>query len=100
MSFDGPAEEGRGRALDAQAREVADSLQVKTWALIHSASPAQMQDALQRARTHYIYVTDGARTLAWGGPIWNYPPSYWGTDADPRSERGCLRRVQAGAACD
>ncbi|WP_431286676.1 spherulation-specific family 4 protein [Roseateles chitinivorans] len=90
VSIDGPADDVRAGALDVQAREVADTLQVQTWALIHSATPAQMQDALQRTRTHFVYVTDGARTLAWGGPVWNYPPSYWGTDADPRSERGCL----------
>ncbi|WP_431261898.1 spherulation-specific family 4 protein [Roseateles chitinivorans] len=100
VSFDGPADDERSRSPDAQAREVADTLRVNTWALIHSASPAQMQEALKRTRAHYVYVTDGARTLVWGGPVWNYPPSYWGTDADPRSERGCLRRVQAGAACD
>lgn len=100
VSFDGPAGDERWRTPDAQARDVADSLRVNTWALIHSATPAQMQDALKRTRAHYVYVTDGARTLTWGGPVWNYPPRYWGTDADPRSERGCLRRVQAGAACD
>ncbi|WP_197507219.1 spherulation-specific family 4 protein [Mitsuaria sp. 7] len=100
VSFDGPADDGRGQSFDAQARAVADTLQVNTWTLVHSATPAQMQDALKRARTHYVYVTDGARAFAWGGPVWNYPPGYWGTDSDPRSERGCLRRVQAGAACN
>ncbi|RZI56981.1 MAG: hypothetical protein EOP37_22040 [Rubrivivax sp.] len=100
VSVDGPADDQRGGILDAHAREVADARQVKTWALIHSATPAHMQDVLKQTRTHYVYVTDGARTLSWGGPIWNHPPGYWGTDADARSERGCLRRVQAGAACD
>lgn len=87
--------------LDGPVQNLAVSLGVKTWLLVHSATQAQMQATLKATAAHYVYVTSMTYnpSLPWGGPIWNYTPSYWGNETASGTERWCLNRLQAGASC-
>lgn len=87
--------------LDGPVQNLAASLGVKTWLLVHSATQAQMQATLNATAANYVYVTSMTydSSQAWGGPIWNYTPTYWGNETTSGSERWCLNRLKAGASC-
>lgn len=78
--------------LDGAVQDLAKSLGVKTWLLIHSADSSQMEYVLKNTKANAVYVTsvNYDSNLPWGGPIWNYMPSYWGSEKQPYSERWWL----------
>jgi hypothetical protein len=92
---------GRAGWLNGPVQSVANAAGVKTWVLVHSASQAQMQQVLKNTAANYVYVTSMThnRTLPWGGPIWNYTPSYWGNATQAGSERWCLKHLKDGGSC-
>jgi len=87
--------------LNGPVQDLAASLGVKTWLLVHSATQAQMQATLTGTTASYVYVTSMTYnpSLPWGGPIWNYTPTYWGNEMLSGSERWCLNRLKTGASC-
>lgn len=87
--------------LNGAVQGLAASLGVKTWLLVHSATQAQMQSTLNGTTANYVYVTSMTYnpSLPWGGPIWNYTPSYWGNETLPGSERWCLTTLKSGGSC-
>ncbi|MDR7272448.1 hypothetical protein J2X20_005131 [Pelomonas saccharophila] len=87
--------------LNGGVQSLAASLGVKTWLLVHSATQAEMRTALTGSAANYVYVTSMTYnpSLPWGGPIWNYTPTYWGNETLSGSERWCLKNLKAGASC-
>lgn len=87
--------------LNGAVQNLATSLGVKTWLLVHSATQAQMQATLKGTTADYVYVTSMTYnpSLPWGGPIWNYTPTYWGHETLSGSERWCLKSLQTGGSC-
>ncbi|WP_431103903.1 spherulation-specific family 4 protein [Roseateles noduli] len=87
--------------LNGDVQNLATSLNVKTWLLIHSATQAQMQATLKGTTANYVYVTSMTYnpSLPWGGPIWNYTPTYWGNDTTSGTERWCLKSLKSGGNC-
>jgi len=87
--------------LNGPVQNLANSLGVKTWLLIHSATQNQMQDVLKNTTAKYVYVTSMAYnpSLPWGGPIWNYTPSFWGNETTSGTERGCLQNLKNNTPC-
>lgn len=87
--------------LNGGVQSYAASLGVKTWLLVHSATQAQMQATLKGSAAHYVYVTSMSYnpSLPWGGPIWNYTPTYWGNNSLSGSERWCLNSLKTGGSC-
>lgn len=87
--------------LNGGVQSYAASLGVKTWLLVHSATQAQMQATLKGSAANYVYVTSMTYnpSLPWGGPIWNYTPTYWGNNSLSGSERWCLNSLKTGGSC-
>lgn len=87
--------------LNGGVQSLAASLGVKTWLLVHSATQAQMQATLKGSAANYVYVTSMSYnpSLPWGGPIWNYTPTYWGSNSLSGSERWCLNSLKSGGSC-
>ncbi|UXH80751.1 spherulation-specific family 4 protein [Roseateles amylovorans] len=87
--------------LNGDVQNLANSLNVKTWLLVHSATQAQMQATLKGTTANYVYVTSMTYnpSLPWGGPIWNYTPTYWGNNTLSGSERWCLNSLKTGGSC-
>ena len=87
--------------LNGAVQTLATSLGVKTWLLVHSATQAQMQATLKGTTANYVYATSMTYnpSLPWGGPIWNYTPTYWGNDTLSGSERWCLKSLKSGGSC-
>lgn len=87
--------------LNGDVQNLATSLNVKTWLLVHSATQAQMQATLKGTTANYVYVTSMTYnpSLPWGGPIWNYTPTYWGSDTASGTERWCLKSLKGGGSC-
>ncbi|KQV47392.1 hypothetical protein ASC95_24835 [Pelomonas sp. Root1217] len=87
--------------LNGGVQSLAASLGVKTWLLVHSATQAQMQATLKGSAANYVYATSMTYnpSLPWGGPIWNYTPTYWGNNSLSGSERWCLNSLKTGGSC-
>ena len=87
--------------LNGAVQNLATSLGVKTWLLVHSATQAQMQATLKGTTANYVYATSMTYNpaLPWGGPIWNYTPTYWGNNSLSGSERWCLNSLKSGGSC-
>lgn len=87
--------------LNGGVQNLATSLGVKTWLLLHSATQAEMRTTLQGTAANYVYVTSMTYnpSLPWGGPIWNYTPTYWGNNGLSGSERWCLNSLKTGGSC-
>ncbi len=87
--------------LNGGVQNLATSLGVKTWLLVHSATQAQMQAMLKGTTANYVFVTSMTYnpSLPWGGPIWNYTPTYWGNETLSGSERWCLKSLKTGGTC-
>ncbi len=87
--------------LNGDVQNLANSLNVKTWLLVHSATQAQMQATIKGTTANYVYVTSMTYnpSLPWGGPIWNYTPTYWGNNTLSGSERWCLNSLKTGGSC-
>ncbi len=87
--------------LNGGVQSYAASLGVKTWLLVHSATQAQMQATLKGSAANYVYATSMTYnpSLPWGGPIWNYTPTYWGNETLSGSERWCLKSLKSGGSC-
>ncbi len=87
--------------LNGPVQDLANANGVNTWLLIHSADQSQMRQVLQGSRANYVYVTSVPYNagLPWGGPIWNYTPSYWGNASTGGTERGCLQNLKDGGSC-
>lgn len=87
--------------LNVAVRDVAATKGVTTWLLVHSATKAQMKKVLTGSAADYVYVTSMSYnpSLPYGGPIWNYTPTYWGKESLTGSERWCLKRLKADRTC-
>lgn len=88
--------------LDGSVQELATANNVSTWLLIHSADQGQMKDVLNSTAANYVYVTSMVynSTLEWGGPIWNYTPTYWGNEDSDGTERACLNNLKNDLTCE
>ena len=87
--------------LNGGVQSLAASLGVKTWLLVHSATQAEMRTTLKGSAANYVYATSMTYnpSLPWGGPIWNYTPTYWGNNGLNGSERWCLNSLKTGGSC-
>jgi hypothetical protein len=87
--------------LNGGVQSLAASLGVKTWLLVHSATQAEMRTTLKGSAANYVYATSMTYnpSLPWGGPIWNYTPTYWGNETLSGSERWCLKSLKTGGTC-
>jgi len=87
--------------LNGGVQSLAASLGVKTWLLVHSATQAEMRLTLKGSAANYVYATSMTYNpaLPWGGPVWNYTPTYWGNETLSGSERWCLKSLKTGGTC-
>lgn len=87
--------------LNGDVKNLAAALNIRTWLLLHSTKRKDMLSVLEESEADYAFITSMNHDPAqeWGGPIWNYTPSYWGNEKKTGSERWCVDRLRKGKGC-